>query len=247
MKDFKIIPVIDILNSEVVHAVKGERASYKPIKSKLFESSDPVKIIKVLESKFKFDECYIADLDAIIKKNPNFTWLKEILDITGIDILLDPGISHFEDILIYAKYRIKKLILGFETIEDFNFIDEALKFLGQKRIIISFDMYKGKIISKNKDILVENPLKIIKNLEDIGIKEIILLDLFRVGQKLGGIPPLYLEILNLFTGNVLVGGGIRDYEDLLNYKKAGFSGVLIATALYDGTINIEKIRKICDL
>ena len=32
MKKFKIIPVIDILNSEVVHAVKGEREKYKPLK-----------------------------------------------------------------------------------------------------------------------------------------------------------------------------------------------------------------------
>ncbi len=29
--------------------------------------------------------------------------------------------------------------------------------------------------------------------------------------------------------------------DILNYKNLNFAGVLIATALYDGTINIEKV------
>ncbi|MFX0104936.1 MAG: HisA/HisF-related TIM barrel protein, partial [Candidatus Hodarchaeota archaeon] len=75
-----------------------------------------------------------------------------------------------------------------------------------------------------------------------GIETIILLDLHRVGQKFGGIPPLYLDILRNFKGDVFVGGGIKDYRDLLNYKENNFSGVLIATALYDGTIKIERIK-----
>ncbi|MFX1488341.1 MAG: HisA/HisF-related TIM barrel protein, partial [Promethearchaeota archaeon] len=75
------------------------------------------------------------------------------------------------------------------------------------------------------------------------IYEIILLDLFRVGQKLGGIPSSYIDLKEAFKGNIFVGGGIKDYQDLLLYKQTNFAGVLIATALYDGTINIEKVRE----
>jgi len=71
MPNFKIIPVIDILNSKAVHAIKGERAKYKPLESKLIKSSDPIEIIKVLKQEFNFREFYIADLDAIIKNRPN--------------------------------------------------------------------------------------------------------------------------------------------------------------------------------
>ena len=77
MKNFNVIPVLDILNSEAVHAVKGERNKYKPLKSKLFNSSDPLEILKILSYNFQFTEIYIADLDAIIKKKTKFSTPKQ--------------------------------------------------------------------------------------------------------------------------------------------------------------------------
>ena len=51
------------------------------------------------------------------------------------------------------------------------------------------------------------------------------------------------EIRDKFKGNIIVGGGIKDMDDIKLYNRQNFSGVLIGTALHDGTINIEKIRK----
>lgn len=242
MEKFRIIPVIDILNSQAVHAKKGERTKYKPIKSYLFQSTNPIEIINIIKSKFDFDEFYIADLDSIIKKTPNFQILEKILSISNIDVILDPGIINLKDILEFSKFKIKSLIIGLETIKNLKVISQSLEILNQKSIIISIDMYKGRILSNAKDIENQNPITLIKKIESFGIETIILLDLYRVGQKFGGIPPLYLDILRNFKGDVFVAGGIKDYRDLLNYKENNFSGVLIATALYDGTIKIERIK-----
>ena len=106
MKNFKIIPVIDILNSKTVHAKKGERTKYKPLKSYLFQSSNPVEIIRILKKKYNFELFYIADLDSIIKKAPNFQILKEILKISNIEFILDPGIVDLEDISNFLRFRI---------------------------------------------------------------------------------------------------------------------------------------------
>ena len=103
-------------------------------------------------------------------------------------------------------------------------------------------MFKGKIITKINDLKNETPLNVVLKLKNLGVRELILLDLFRVGQKLGGIPPLYLKIRNIFDGNILVGGGIKNFDDLLNYYRNSFSGVLLATALYDGSIKVEKLK-----
>jgi len=242
MTKFKIIPVIDILNSKAVHAKKGERTKYKPLKSKIIQSSNPVEIIQLLKKKFGFNDFYVADLDSIIYKNPNLPILKQILEITDMNVILDPGIVNLEDIYLYSRFDIKSLILGLETLKSFTLIDQSLQILDQNKIIISIDMYNGQILSSAKDIKNQNPLKLIKKIESLGIKNIILLDLFRVGQKIGGIPPLYLDLLHNFTGNIFVGGGIKNYRDILDYKEQNFSGILIATALYDGTVDIEKLR-----
>ena len=243
MVNIRIIPVIDILNSKAVHAIKGERAKYKPLESNLLNSSDPIEIVRSLNQKYNFKEFYIADLDAIIKKKPNLVLLSKILKISGIDIILDPGVKDSKDLGIYSKYNLKKLILGMETINSFDIIDEALKIYRKNKIIVSIDMYKGRIISKIKDLKNRTPIYLINKLKEFSVQEIILLDLFRVGQKIGGIPELFLELRKNFRGAVLVGGGIKNFEDLIFYYHQNFSGVLIATALYDGTIDVKKVME----
>ena len=242
MNSFKIIPVIDILNSKAVHAIKGERNKYKPLKSPFFKSTNPIKIIKLFHNKYNFNEFYIADLDSILKKKPNFRILKKILNITNMNLIIDPGIVNFEDVLKFSKYKFKALILGLETIKNIDIISQSLKILGPNKVIVSIDMFKGAIISNDKELTNQDPLTVIKKIQTLGVKEIILLDLYRVGQKLGGIPCLYTEVLLNYSGSIYVGGGIKNFNDLLLYKEQQFSGVLLATALYDGTINIEKIR-----
>ena len=240
--DFRIIPVLDILDSTAVHAKKGERNNYKPLQSLLFPNSNPITVLKTLKKKYNFDEFYIADLDAIIKNKPNLNLIIKISEIPGIKLMLDPGIRKKEDLLIYSEIKLSKLIIGLETIESLKIIDESLKIFGENRIIISIDMYNGYILSKIKNLENKNPLDVIKIIKKFNVKEIILLDLFRVGQKFGGIPQIYLEIQKNYVGNILVGGGIKDFNDIIIYQKNNFSGIILATALYDGSINIEEIK-----
>ncbi len=242
MCGFRIIPVIDILNSKAVHAIKGERTKYKPLISELFKSSDPIEIIKILNHKYNFNEIYLADLDAIIKKIPNYEIISKVTKVKNLKLILDPGIVKSEDIQKFSRFNLKKLILGLETINSFDVIRDSLKIFGIDKIVISVDMFKGKIITKIRDLVNESLLNTIIKLNNLGVRELILLDLFRVGQKLGGIPPLYLKIRDAFDGDILVGGGIKNLNDLSNYNRENFSGVLIATALYDGSINIEKLK-----
>ncbi|TFG14565.1 MAG: hypothetical protein EU535_03320 [Promethearchaeota archaeon] len=244
MSKFRIIPVMDILNSTAVHAIKGEREKYNPLKSKIFNTSNPLEIVKKLNEKYNFDEIYIADLDAIVKKKPNFELLSKFLKNPSLNILLDPGIIDKEDILIYSKFKLSKLIFGVETINNLDVITEGIKILGPNNVCISIDMFKGRIISNLKEFKGQIPINLVKILNDLNVKEIILLDLFRVGQKLGGVPDLYLEVRNQFRGNILVGGGIKNLDDIILLDNHNFSGALIGTALYDGSIKINELNKV---
>ncbi|HKM59743.1 MAG TPA: HisA/HisF-related TIM barrel protein, partial [Candidatus Bathyarchaeia archaeon] len=60
----KVIPVIDILNGIVVHAVRGKRREYQPLQSSICNSIEPLEIAKTFKT-LGFSELYIADLDAI--------------------------------------------------------------------------------------------------------------------------------------------------------------------------------------
>ncbi|MEJ2279422.1 MAG: HisA/HisF-related TIM barrel protein [Candidatus Lokiarchaeota archaeon] len=222
MKNFRIIPVLDLLNSTAVHAIKGERAKYKPLKPIFINSSNPIKISKVLLESFKFEEIYIADLNSIMLNGSNLNQIKQIINQTKAKILLDPGIRDKENIVQIFNIPINKLILGIETINNLDLIKKALDIYGPKNILISIDMYDKRVLSPIKEFKNGNPMDLTKVLGDLGVKDIILLDLYRVGQKMGGIPPIYIKIKNQFKGNILVG---------------------IGTALYDGTLSKNQIEK----
>lgn len=243
MDNFEIIPVIDILNSKAVHAVEGKRSEYKPLSSYMLDSVKPSRIIKTLYDEFGFLKYYIADLDSIMNNSPNLKILKSILKaFEQITLILDPGIENESDIETFSDLSNIKLILGLETINSLNIISDAVDQLGSENVIVSIDMYNGKIFSKNQKINRFKPLELVNKIQNSSISNIILLDLSRVGQKVGGIPNLYKEIEESFYGNILVGGGIRDIVDVRSYRKQNFSGVLIGTALYDGTIKKKEIK-----
>ncbi|MBY9008940.1 MAG: hypothetical protein KGD74_03630 [Candidatus Lokiarchaeota archaeon] len=244
MNKFRIIPVIDILNSQAVHAIRGEREKYKPLKSVLINDSNPIRIVLKLKNEYLFNEFYIADLDAILQRKPNITILSKILDIPGVEIMIDPGIKTKKNAEKYFIFNLKSLILGLETLRNLKTITECLKLFDANKIVVSIDMYKELIQTNIKEIRNQDLLEIVSKIENLGVVNIILLDLFKVGQKLGGIPALYLKIREVFNGKILVGGGIKDIQDIKEYKTNNFSGVLIGTALHDGSIKIEELRNI---
>ena len=242
MNKFRIIPVIDILNSQAVHAIKGEREKYKPLKSVLINDSNPTQIASKLKNKYLFNEFYIADLDAILQRKPNITILSKILDIPGVEIMIDPGIKTKKNIENYFRLNLKSLILGLETLRDLKVITSCLKLFDTNNIVVSIDMYNEVIQTNIEEFRNQDILEIVRKIEDLGVVNIILLDLFKVGQKMGGISALYLKIREQFNGEILVGGGIKDIQDIKEYKSNNFSGVLIGTALHDGSIKIEELR-----
>ena len=240
---FRIIPVIDILNSGAVHAVKGLREHYKPLRTTLFNTTNPYKIIKNLKFRYGINEIYIADLDSIINKKPNFKLFQKISKISDLKIMIDPGITSMEDVRIFSGFEFNKLIFGLETLSNLGVISKSIKEIGSNKIAISIDMYNGKIVTNITELNNLTITEIVKKIEHLGVIEIILLDLYRVGQKIGDIPPLYLEIRKIFNHNLLIGGGIKDFNDIVKCAQSYFSGVLLGTALYDGTIKIENLKQ----
>ena len=88
----KVIPVMDILNGVVVHAVRGRRSEYQPLRSVLCASAKPLDVALTFKA-LGFGELYVADLDAITGEHANFSILKQIADTTGLRLMVDAGIA----------------------------------------------------------------------------------------------------------------------------------------------------------
>ena len=111
----KIIPVIDVLGGVAVHAVRGRRKEYQPLESVLCASTKPADVATALRA-IGFGELYLADLDAIAGEQPNFSLFKKVADKSGLDLMVDAGITSIEAAKEVLKSHVPKVIIGTETL-----------------------------------------------------------------------------------------------------------------------------------
>lgn len=238
----KIIPVIDILNSRVVHAVKGKRKEYQPLQSILTKSTTPEEVAKAFKD-LGFTELYIADLDAIIDCSASFEPLRTITDKTGIRLMVDAGITNIERAQKLLDNGVSKLIIGTETLQNKKFVEQAIDIFGNDRVVVSLDLKGDKIIVKFGCDGCLNPICLLKDFKQMGVSQVIVLDLARIGSEEGVNIDFIKEVIAEVGVDVYVGGGVRDINDLVELRNLGVSGVLIATALHTGKITVAQLRE----
>lgn len=238
----RIIPVIDVLNGVAVHAVKGERSKYQPLKSRLCSSVDPVKTALAFK-KYGVHELYVADLDAILCKGTNIQVLQQIVKQTGLELMVDLGTSSLQHIQDVFNYKISKVIIGTETLPDLRLVKDAIAQFGQEKIVVSLDLKNGKVLSKSEAVTSMDVLTLARELEAVGVFEMIVLDLARVGSGEGVDFTLLSKLRGHLQMKLLIGGGIRGIDELLKLKECGVNGVLLATALHSGTISVNALHK----
>jgi len=226
----RIIPVIDLCQGQVVHAVAGQRDRYRPVLSQLCPGSDPCNIVQAFLGLFPFASVYIADLDSISGGKANNGCVRRLLDcFPHLDFWLDQGLRDKIALLNAAHDRITHVI-GSET----GISPEQLSTLLELRPqpVLSLDFKYGSFLGDKT--LLRRP--------DIWPGNIILMNLGRVGTASGVDETLLARILNTTEhSHVYIGGGIRDITDIQHLQTTGIAGILVATALHTGRLTAADI------
>jgi phosphoribosylformimino-5-aminoimidazole carboxamide ribotide isomerase len=238
----KVIPVIDILNGIAVHAVRGKRHEYKSLQSILCNSVNPLEIAKAFKA-LGFSELYIADLDAIQNEIMNFQVFKSIAKETGLSLMVDAGVASIITAEKLLDNGVSKAVIGTETLQTKSFVGEAVQLFGSEHVVVSLDLKDGKILVKSSFDDSREPMSLMRDFKEMGASEVIVLDLARVGSGEGVDTVFMRKVLKETSLDIFVGGGVRDIRDLVELKKLGVSGVLVATALHSGKISIEELKK----
>ena len=234
---FRIVFVLDIYNRTVVHAQGGNRQNYQPIhkSSVLCNTSKPIEVIDAINPK----EVYIADLNilqGIGEHDTNFNDIRAVLQ--KVKTMLDPGISSLSDIGDTLSLA-SSVILGTETASLDTISRAASEFPG--RVNVSIDIKNGRILTRDPD-MPNDPIEVIGMLNNMDIRDIIILDMDRVGTSSGVDAQFLSTIAASSNHDVLLGGGVKDMSDIESLKDIGLKGALVATALHNGKIPIAMIQ-----
>ncbi|XRP97724.1 HisA/HisF family protein [Methanocaldococcus sp. 16A] len=219
----EIIPVIDLKDKIAVHGKSGNRDEYKPLKSVICNSSNPIDVAIAYKERGA-ETIYIADLNAIMGNGNNFEIIKKI---DFINKIVDIGIKKKDDLEYIKKFLNKddKAIVATETLNDIELLKES-------DIVVSLDFKNGELLNYSLDEVLTYVKK---------DTPLIILDISSVGTQKGVNVELIKCILDKTNNPVYVGGGIKDIKDIELCYKLGVDGVLIATAIHKGVLDLEEI------
>jgi phosphoribosylformimino-5-aminoimidazole carboxamide ribotide isomerase len=238
----RIIPVIDLMNGVVVRGVAGRRSEYRPIKSELCPSPEPVAVARALVARFGLTEFYVADLDAIAGAEPAWQVYQAIAS-TGVRLLVDAGVANGQRAGKLAAFRpadapLAGVIVGLESMPAPGLLQDLVSIVGAMRLIFSLDLKAGQPLMTINAWRELSPLEIARAAFDAGIRRMIVLDLADVGVG-GGVGTLALcrQLRSQYPDlELIAGGGVRGPEDLAQMTAAGCNAALVASALHDGKI-----------
>jgi len=216
------------MNSIAVSGKSGNRETYTPLQSVFSPNSDPVNIANNLKLN-GFKQIYIADLDLIEKRGHNLDNIKMVNTI--LPVILDSGIRDINSFEFFLDFAYK-LIVATETLDSIEELHKIFDTFPKERIIVSVDIKDDKILSNNFDISLDD---FKKELIAIDPNEIILLDISKVGTKLGFDKEL-INSFKEFKDKLILGGGIKR-EEISDINRFGIKKILLGTALHNGEIN----------
>jgi phosphoribosylformimino-5-aminoimidazole carboxamide ribotide isomerase len=252
----RFLPVLDVLNGVVVRAVGGRRSEYRPLVSWLTDSTKPLVVAEAIREKYGWSELYVADLDAIVGERRGLSpssrqtaginpavhletqrGLIDGLHGAGFRLWLDAGVREPADAEQLAEAGVDRVICGLETLCDLEAWREIMRKLTPERAVFSLDMQDGRPLKDGTD-----PLPIADRVIADGCRQIIVLDLARVGLRRGlATEALCTELLSRYRGlDVFTGGGIRGWEEVRQLDAAGVTGVLLSSSLHDGSLTAHS-------
>ena len=211
-----MVGVIDLVAGAAVHAVRGERERYRPL-------GDPLAIAR----RFGLDELYVADLDAIAGTGANDAVIAALA--REARVMVDAGVSEPEPARALLDLGVDQVVVGTETLAD------ADAFARLPGAVLSVDMRDGLVLSRDARLAGLPALDAVARLHHAALREVIVLDLARVGTGAGPDVTLIAQLHAAFPGlELLAGGGVRDAADMRALEAAGAAGALVATALHRG-------------
>jgi phosphoribosylformimino-5-aminoimidazole carboxamide ribotide isomerase len=235
----QVIPVIDLRQTQVVHAKHGQRASYQPIQSALSTSSDVFTIVEGLLKLYPFRTIYIADIDAI-SNSGNHSEQIELLSGLYPEVTwwVDNGVRNVNARLLYAPQANIRAVFGSEhihSLQDYR----AMSYAYESRHVLSLDKLNDVELGATE-------------LHATGLywpDDAICMTLNNVGSDTGpDVARLQsLQQLNLARkrpANLFAAGGVRNMEDLLALTHLGLAGALVASALHNGAMTAQQLSSL---
>ena len=243
----RVIPVLDVMGGHVVRAVGGRRDDYRPVRSRLTDSTDPRAVAECLLRTTGARELYLADIDALRgypATDLNADALRCVLAL-DVPVWVDAGLRAAFDEGPLLAVGADRFVIGTETADGAFAVTQLAATHGGDRVAVSVDLRGGQMIGLGTTwgpTPEESIAFVTKLAKAFGVRRLIALDLAAIGKAGGPVTEAVCRQIKADypDAELWTGGGVRCWDDVRRLEDAGVDAVLAATALHDETLTFPR-------
>ena len=229
-----ILPAIDLYEGKAVRLFKG---NYNEM---TVYSENPPEIAADFAVQGA-THIHLVDLEgAKYGTTPNIGIISKIANEHGLFTEVGGGIRTMEVIDRYIDAGVGRVILGTAAVTESGFVEAAVKKHGTK-IAVGVDIKDGFVAIKGWTEKSElEAMAFCKQMESIGVDNIICTDISRDGAMKGTNHELYREMSERFSLKITASGGVSSIDDVKRLAELGIYGAIIGKAYYTGAISVRE-------
>ena len=234
----ELIPAIDIINGQCVRLFKGDYAQKTVYGS-------PLDMAREFE-RIGFNRLHIVDLDGAKSRHiVNGPVLQSVVSETRLAIDFGGGIKTDADIAEAFRCGARMVTIGSVAVTQPELFMGWLEKYGAERIILGADVRNGMIsINGWKEDSAEALLPFLKKYIDAGVKNVLCTEISKDGTLAGPAIDLYKQVMDAYpTLHLIASGGVSGIGDILALQQAGIPAVVFGKAIYEGKIDLTRLRE----
>ncbi|MBP5360923.1 MAG: 1-(5-phosphoribosyl)-5-[(5-phosphoribosylamino)methylideneamino]imidazole-4-carboxamide isomerase [Bacteroidaceae bacterium] len=236
----ELIPAIDIIGGKCVRLTKGDYGSKKVY------DLNPLDFAKQIEE-MGYRRLHMVDLDGARSNHVvNGEVLSEVVANTNLQIDFGGGIKSDVDLETVFESGAAFATIGSVAVKDPELMDSWIKRYGAHRLILGADVKDGYVcINGWKEKSRLQLLTFLHSYYDKGIRQVLCTDISKDGMLQGTAVELYKEIMQALPDLYLIAsGGVSCEEDIALLDRAGIPAVVFGKAIYEGKIDLRKLKEI---
>lgn len=233
-----ILPAIDLLGGKCVRLTQGEYGSETKV------AEDPFAMVEMF-SRAGAGYIHIVDLDgAKAGKRVNHELICALAKAATIPVEVGGGIRGVDDLVYYAEHGVDRIILGSIAVKEPAFVEAALE-LYPGKVAVGIDAKDGYVrVSGWTEGSKVNYLEFAKQMDRLGVNNLIYTDISKDGMLSGIDANSYKELNEAVSADITASGGIKDIADIQALAEVGIYGAICGKSIYSGSLDLNEAIKV---
>lgn len=235
MKNFNVIPAIDIIGGRCVRLTQGDYGK------ETVYSDNPVEVAKRFENAGA-TRLHLVDLEGAKDSCPkNLDVLRNIKRETNLIVEFGGGVKSERSLLDVLDAGAEYVICGSIAFTDPGIFKDWLSVYGG-RIVLGLDLRNGLVATNGwKETVPLSAVQALQSFEGL-VRQAIVTEVSRDGMSQGVNLEFYSGLQQQFPDvDIIVSGGVSGYDDLVELRKYGLRSAIVGKAIYEGRVRLEDL------